>query len=264
LWFTPISSKPILIDFLAAFILTFFSSKILSEDLGTVSLMSKIFPFFNNKITWLPIAPTMTYEKDLNKEDLRKKYNLADDVFYLSFFGYRYPSKGVDILLKAVEKINSTHTKNTKKIKILMVGGHDPKDYTAYDKQMIKLSLDLGMEDDIIYTGKIEDRIINEYLKVSDLYVTPFRRFFTGRSSILSPIYLSMPYLASMKKDKNGPFKHKRNCYIVRPDSVESLALGIQEMANNESLRLSCQENIGDLRKTFNWSVSEAIMLEKS
>ena len=51
LWFTPIPPKPKLIDLLAAFILTFFSSKILSEDRGTVSLMSKIFPFFNKKIT---------------------------------------------------------------------------------------------------------------------------------------------------------------------------------------------------------------------
>ena len=264
LWFTPIPPKPKLIDLSAAFILTFFSSKILSEDRGTVSLMSKIFPFFNKKITWLPIGPTMAYEKDLNKEDLRKKYNFTDDVFYLSFFGYRYPSKGVDILLKAVERINSTHTKNTKKIKILMVGGHDSEDYTEYDKKMIKLAIDLGLEDDIIYTGKIDDRIINEYLKASDLYVTPFRRIFTGRSSIVPPIYLGIPYLTSMKKDKNGPFKHKYNCYIVRPNSVESLVLGIQEMASNESLRLTCQKNITDLTKTFNWSTSEAIMLKKN
>jgi len=116
------------------------------------------------KVTVIPNAVdiekfTVSQKKDT---ELAKKYNL-DDHLVIGFVGSFYAYEGLSLLLDAAPEI----IRQLKKVKLLLVGG-GPED-TAL-KQQVK---QLGLEDNIIFTGRVEHNIVQHYYDLIDILVYP-------------------------------------------------------------------------------------------
>lgn len=94
--------------------------------------------------------------------DLAKNLGLEGKVL-LGFIGSFYAYEGLDILLQALPKMLS----HNPDIRVLLVGG-GPK-----DKELKALALQLGVQDKVIFTGRVPHDQVQRYYNLIDVLVYP-------------------------------------------------------------------------------------------
>lgn len=235
-----------------ALLLYFSSNKIHFHDEGLMEIFNKIFPFFKKKTIFIPLGNLVSINNQLDgisKLEIMRRINLSEEFKYISFVGYWYPSKGVDILIKALYVLISKRLK----IKLLLLGGHSKKDMNKYEKSILKLIEKLELQNDIFITGYCSDDMMVNYLLCSEVCVFPFRSNMMGRSSIMLPISLGLPIIISRLVKKSNFLVDRKNAFFVPRNDPNALANGIEKMLSNESLRNYIATNVGNLAERISW-----------
>lgn len=95
-------------------------------------------------------------------DELRKKYNITKDDFFILYVGRLAEEKNVTFLLENQSKL----IKKNKNCKLMIVGyGPDEEKF----KQQAK---DLGIDNNVIFTGKVAWEKINAYYQLADIFVS--------------------------------------------------------------------------------------------
>jgi len=95
--------------------------------------------------------------------DLRKKFNLTDDVKIILNVGRLSPAKGLDVLSVAVKKLNQEGIKS-----VLVLVGDGPE-----RKNLEELAVNLGISREIFFVGWQKN--VSDYLAATDLFVLSSR-----------------------------------------------------------------------------------------
>jgi glycosyltransferase involved in cell wall biosynthesis len=93
-----------------------------------------------------------------DSRELRGKLGIREDDLVILFVGTEFKRKGLEALLRGYAMIPRSKTK------LLVAGGGDQKDYAG-------LAKDLGIENDTIFLGLVED--VESVYAISDVYVLP-------------------------------------------------------------------------------------------
>ncbi len=102
---------------------------------------------------------------------LRKELNIKDKDLVLGIIGKLVPFKGIDIFLNVISVLKKTNPR----IKALIVGDAELEVANPiYENELKKLSRDLGLREDVIFTGWRED--IYDILATIDILVHPPKR----------------------------------------------------------------------------------------
>ena len=96
------------------------------------------------------------------EEDLRKKYNLGNS-YIAGFIGSFYAYEGLELFVKALHAMRDSDLN----IKGLLVGG-GPE-----DEKLRALVEELGMQDKIIFTGRVPHSDVEDYYDLIDVLVYP-------------------------------------------------------------------------------------------
>ncbi len=188
----------------------------------------------------LPIA--ISEDMILEKRELRNPKILT-----LSFIGVLSESQGIDIVFKAVSRLN----KNGKKVfvKIVEAGG--------YEKFLYKKAKELGIENQVFFYGYVKDeKKVREILKNSSIGVAMYREdpdsFMRYADSGKIKLYLStgllvittrVPYISKKLKLKEAGF--------VLRYSVEEFYSLLIKLLNNRSIIIKYKRNAIELAKEF-------------
>ncbi|MFH1978681.1 MAG: glycosyltransferase family 4 protein [Candidatus Aenigmatarchaeota archaeon] len=147
-----------------------------------------------------------------------KKHNLEGKKI-IAYAGTFYDHKGIDILIKAVKKINSP------KIKLVLAGGPDVEKYR-------KMS---GKE--TLFTGKIPINEVADLTAAADIYVIPTKDSIYARAEIpakiFEPMMLGKPVIASKISDIPKILSNGKCGLLTKPGSVEELADKIMYLIDN-------------------------------
>ncbi len=171
----------------------------------------------------------------------------------IGFIGSFYEYEGLDILIHAVEQLRAT----LPNLRVLLVGG-GPQE--AFLKQ---LSCDLGVNDQIIFTGRVPHQEVARYYSVLDALVYPRKSMrLTELVTPLKPMEAmaqGKPVLASDVGGHRELITHGENGYLFAANNPAALASAIESMFLNTT---SCENMVARGREFVeqerNWVSSVA------
>jgi len=180
------------------------------------------------------------------KESHKKNYTLI-------YHGDYSPTRGIENLIKAISKLDF-HLKN--KLKLMIIG--IPKNKI---KDLLKLTEEEGVKEQISILPKVDYSKINHYLKIADVGVIPLPP--ENQWWKVSAPLKTLEYLAAGKPiiATNIPFHckifEKGNCGIlIESGSPEVIAEGITNMYKNKNdFRKMGLEGRKIVEKFYTWDV---------
>ena len=163
------------------------------------------------------------------------------------------PSKGIDILLKAVPDILDENPGIR-----LMIVGSGPEEI-----KLKRLAAELGIESKVIFTGSVAD--IHNYYSAFDIFVLPTLSEGLG-ITILEAMSFGLPVLASAAGGITEVITHERNGILIEPGDINELRTALQFLLDNpaKAKQYGCRAK-EDIKKTFanNRMIQETILVIK-
>ncbi|MEM7333720.1 MAG: glycosyltransferase family 4 protein [Chloroflexota bacterium] len=152
---------------------------------------------------------------------LREKHNLQGK-FILLFVGVldrAHYFKGVEKLIRAVQKINQSH------LKLIIVGKGDMQsDYQ-------KLALELGIGHQVRFAGFVPDEQLPEMYRLADTAVLPSTTMGEAFGLVLlESLSSGTPVIASALPGVRTVVTNYQDGFLVEPSNVEDLAQKIEQM----------------------------------
>lgn len=141
---------------------------------------------------------------------------------------------GIDILIQAFKKVSDKH-KNID-LKLLIVGGG------SKDAKLKLLVKELNLENDTIFTGKVEYSKIVQYHNMIDIFVNVSRNESFG-VAVLESSACEKPVIASDIGGLKGVVLNNSTGFLIEPENIEEVANAIEKLVLNKSFRLEMGAN---------------------
>jgi glycosyltransferase involved in cell wall biosynthesis len=149
------------------------------------------------RAVWIPMASTLAPSLTGSREATRAALGFADDEKVLAHFGFINASKGVDTLLRAAERLQRSGLE----FRLLFVGEpHGASDATnvAASRDADRLAAQLGIDQRIVRTGRLDASDASAALEAADLAVHPYNDGASlRRSSLLACFAHGLPVVTT-------------------------------------------------------------------
>lgn len=164
---------------------------------------------------------------------INKKYNIADEKNVFLSVGRIVENKRLDVSIQALKLVKEKGYK----FKFLIVGAGD------YEKQLKDLVKKLGLEEDVIFTGKIMDRkLLSAHYLRSDLFLFP-STFDTASLAPIEAAALKLPTLMTLGCSTAEIINENVNGYLAKESDFEDWADKIIYVINNKEKLTEVKEN---------------------
>jgi len=190
--------------------------------------------FNQDKFTVIPNAVNVE-QFDVIKEkncQLEQSLNLMG-CHVLGFLGSFYAYEGLDLLIEAMPDV----LKNNANVRLLLVGG-GPQEQNL--KHQVSL---LGLEDKVIFTGRVPHEEVGQYYSLVDLLVYPRKAMrLTDLVTPLKPLEAMAQGKVVLASDVGGHHElitDQQNGFLFEAGNVEHLSNKISELLANNELRES-------------------------
>lgn len=169
-------------------------------------------------------------ENSLVEEDLRAKYNLGNS-YVAGFIGSFYAYEGLEYFVRALHAMKDSDLN----VKALLVGG-GPE-----DKKLRALVEELGMQDKIIFTGRVPHAHVNAYYDLIDVLVYP--RVSARLTDIVTPLKpleamaMGKVFIASDVGGHVELVPERLHSVLFKASSVEALVEALEQNIANKPLK---------------------------
>jgi len=228
------------------------SKRVVTMAKNTIPLLVNLYGVDERKIVVLPHGvPNLP---TLSSESLRKKYNIDAGKFVVSTFGLISPGKGLEYGIEAIAKVKEKHPD----ILYLILGQTHPNivrsDGEVYRDFLVRKVNELNLNDNVKFVNKyLTKREIVEYLKLSDVYLTPY----IGREQAVSG---TLAYAAGLGKlVVSTPYKYAEEILsdgrglLAEFKNPDSIANCISFAIENPHEKQIMEEKIKVYGKTMMW-----------
>ena len=182
-----------------------------------------------DKVTVIPNAvnPDAFSCNRLIDESLLKKLNLTGKTV-LGFIGSFYAYEGLPLLLRAIPEI----LKRAPDIMVLLVGGG------PQEKLLKQLISKLGIENKIIFTGRVPHEEVKTYYDLVDIFIYPrLSMRLTELVTPLKPLEAMAQCSLVLASDVGGHkelIEHNVNGVLFKSDDVHALSNEVVKLINNQ------------------------------
>ncbi len=182
------------------------------------------------KIIVIPMgADTTLFSPKVSGVSVRRKYNITLDAKVLVYVGTLSKERRLEIIITAMKYVKN----EINGVRILIVGDGDGK------VNLLRMSEELGLQDSVIFTGYINNKLVPLYIASANIAVSPipdnlyyslssptktFEYMAMGKPVIASNI---LPHLQIIRNDVNG--------IIVRWDDPSEYSQAIVTLLKNQS-----------------------------
>lgn len=204
-------------------------SKWLGED-----LVAKGFPI--TKIMPVPEGINPEVFQNHNGKDVTEKYNLEDSnvIIYIGTLG---KGRRMELLIRAFSEVR----KHRDQVKLLIVGEGDGKE------DLERSCYELGVDEDVIFTGQVPMSKVPSYIAASDIGVSPVPPFSFYKMS--SPIkmfeYMAMgkPVVANEEIPEHKEVLEESRGGILVPNTPEGFSDAIIQLLDDREKALQMGRN---------------------
>lgn len=201
---------------------------------------------FEEKITVIPNGVNINeFEGNVSKTKSRKILKLPIHEKLILFFGYLSPYKSPDILLKALpiilDKISN--------VKLVFAGSGDMMD------DLKKLSVELGVERQVLFAGFIEKNNRHLFYKAADVFCLPSSMKTESFGIVnLEAMASGIPVVASNYGGIPDVIKDGENGLLIPPNDPDSLAKALIKLLKNDNKREKMGINGKNKAKNYSWT----------
>ena len=194
------------------------------------------------KSVLIPPPPLLTLTSatdEIARENTRKRLGLNMSDLVLVYFGWIYPPKGVETLLRAFHLV----CRERKRLRLVLIGGVIAQEYPdrpRFAEEMRELPRQLGFDDQVIWTGEFptDSDEASRYIYASDICVFPHDLgLYLNNSSFAALAAHGLPSVATRGEFVEEPFVNGENLIFCEPKSPESMAQAIRAIIHDENLR---------------------------
>lgn len=168
------------------------------------------------------VANESIFMRKHSKKNIIKKYNLENKKVIIHA-GTFYEHKGIDILIRAVQKLNR------KDVKLLLIGNGNIEKYKKI----------AGPE--TIFVGKVSIEEIPKYISCADIYVIPTKNTEYARAEIpakiFEPMIMGKAIIASRISDISEILDNEKCGLLTKPDDIDSLKEKLEFLLDNPKIR---------------------------
>lgn len=178
------------------------------------------------------------WDYTLDRNIIRKEFDIAPDTLLITLISRAVPSKGHDLLLRAVAKIKA----RVPCFKVLIVGDDDPgvlEMGRSYVAELKELTYELGLTEQVIFSGTRGD--VQHILAASDLFAMPAVDEGFGLA-FLEAMAMKKPVIALDSGGAPEVVEHGKAGLLSEPGNILQLAENIQTLLENAELRLQMGE----------------------
>jgi polysaccharide biosynthesis protein PslF len=200
------------------------------------------FPPLEQKCSLIPPPPSLVIsqgENGLARKRGREILRLDSKEFVVAYFGYIRPSKGIEVLLHAFQILRL----RGRLLSLILVGGtvDDPmSDGVRYRRDLQKMSIRLGLEDSLRWTGGYcwDSEEASLYLRAADICVLPFDYgAYLAHGSIGVAAIHGLPIITTRPEHGDDSLLDQENVFFCPPRNSELLATAIEVLLENADLR---------------------------
>jgi glycosyltransferase involved in cell wall biosynthesis len=227
------------------------ADKIIATNSEIIYLLKKHFPFFLSKTLRIPIGANIELSDDKgNYQAIANKYFSDTHRFSLVFFGMSYPGKGMNLLFETMALLLERYQLD---IQLLMVGG-GISDLPEYVEEKKRLSSILGIEDKVVWTGRIPAAEVSVLLDGCDAVILPFEAGVSDRrGSLMAALAHHKPVVTTKPAIPMALFKNGQNMIWAEKNDAISLAKKISNILTNHDLRKKVENGAAELYQNFQW-----------
>ncbi|MCK4827082.1 glycosyltransferase, partial [bacterium] len=185
-----------------------------------------------------------------NSGEIAVKYSLDPNVAVLAFFGMSYPGKGMNLLFDTAKTVLN---KYKVAFQLLVIGG-GISDVPKYREEKMKLISKLGIEDLVIWTGKIPAAEVSALLSRSKVVILPFESGVSdSRGSLMAALAHHKPVVTTKPTIPISLFRNGEN--MIWPGNNDPIALAdtVFRVLRDDQLRQKLESGAADLSKHFEW-----------
>lgn len=188
-------------------------------------------------------------EKDIN--ELRQSLKLSDEKVIISISRLE-KWKRVDRIIKIVSLLKY------KNYKYYIIGDGSMK------QSLHKMVKELGLEDRIIFLGAIPNKEVKLYLYIADIFISTYDLSNVG-NPLLEAIRANKIIFTLDNGDTSRWIEHKKNGYIYHLDEniYINMAMDMDEVFENEKIKLEIEQNIKSTGDKMLWTWSERMDAEE-
>jgi D-inositol-3-phosphate glycosyltransferase len=205
------------------------------------------------KIGVVPCGVNLDLFQPQPKQAARKQLDFDRDDIILLNVGRFEPLKGIDRLLEAM-----IHLRDHRRLRLIIVGGDGNQ---APESQFLRQkAINLGIEDEVIFAGRIEQKYLPLYYSSADVLVMASHYESFGLVG-LEALACGRPVVSTPVGAMDSLIQQSQAGYVVSDTLPRSLAKGIRSIIRNSAL-----PQADEIRKAvlaYSWSnVAAAILKE--
>ncbi len=168
----------------------------------------------------LPVGIDISFIKDKagQRDVTREQMSISEDTFVVLSVNTFHPYKGIEYLIKAFRDVPKA---------LLVLIGAGPE-----ERNLRRLVFELGLQDQVVFTGGVEEKSLYNYYAVADVFVSP--TMLQGSSmSIMEAEVFGLPIVSTHQE-----FLIDGNGYVVPEKNPKALAEGILKVRNGDRLKM--------------------------
>jgi FkbM family methyltransferase len=216
-----------------------------------------------------PLIRVCPDEPALARRRAREAIGAAETDFVVIYWGYIYPGKGVDTLLRAFRIVCNRKSN----MRLVLVGGTldfptpEPISCKDYAKLVHEFPEQFGIAEKVTWTGHFDwdSDIGSRFLHAGDLCVLPIDSGLTlNNSSLAAASTHGLPVIGTeLRVGRDEGLEHGKNIYLCRPKDPEMLADAIELIHDDHRLRERLRAGIQHLaRKWHRWDTMAERMID--
>jgi len=220
------------------------------------------------KTALIPPPPLLKMAEGLpesHRDAARRELAVRPEEFLIAYFGYIYPPKGVDTLIRAFALVY----KHMPEAKLILIGGviaQEYPDWPTYAEDVKRLPGQLGIDQRVIWIGgyAAESDAPSRYLSACDACVFSHHHgVYLNNSSFAAAAAHKLPIIATRAPMVEPPFVDGHNLILCEAKNHEALAEGILRVMRDPALRARLKDGASALaQQWYSWDVATRRLLE--
>jgi glycosyltransferase-like protein len=190
---------------------------------------------------------TKIFNPKVKGNKVREKHDVGGSPLVL-FVGGLEPRKGLEYLLMAIELVR----KDVPDAKLIVVGKEAFSSSDGENRFFKVLQKRLGIKDNIIFAGNVDDDVLPQYYAACDVYALASRMEGWGLS-LMEAMACGKPVVATKVGGIPELVNSKKNGFLVSPGDTSALAKRITHLLKNENDAKEMGKEGIKKAKTYTW-----------
>jgi glycosyltransferase involved in cell wall biosynthesis len=219
--------------------------------------LERLAPSTVERLTIIPPPPNIEIVPDSDGELRRQgraRVGAASSDFLVGYFGYVYPGKGIETLLRALAHLRARRAN----VRLLLLGGRSGvpgSAFHAYYDDVQALARSLGVDEAVAWVADCVhgDPALPELIHAADVWALPFEHGGSLlNSSLTSLASYGVPLVTTRAREP--AFVDGENMLLVPPGDAQALSAALERLASDPALRVHLRAGIERLASdNFAW-----------